>query len=495
VASIVKSTRWRKAVLRQQRKQQRRRRRQTKTHQRRQRPHRRPASLPQRVARVIGGVLQLFAVAFTRPTYKRFVVLLLAAILATGSRTILNLLRTVGDLAPGDPSSYHRVFAKRRWSLWHLGRALAGFILARWVPEGPVQVAGDDTVAEHKGKKVYGKACHRDAVRSSHSFTAYRWGHKWVVLAILVQFPFAKRPWALPVLCALYCTAKEDEKHGRRHKTPAELMRQLLAVLCRWFPKRCFVFVGDGGFGVHPLASFVHRHRRRLTLVSRFYKNANLYDLPPAPTGKKKNGRPRKKGVKLPSPEDVVAKTPRKQRLRVSWYGGGQRDIAVVTGTGHWYKGGEGLVPVRWVYVHDRTGTHRDDYFFSTDVDLSAQEIVETYTRRWNLETTFQEMRGYLKLEKTRGWTEHTVLRTAPCLFGLYAVIAVFYAELPVSWQRQRAVTWRDKAVVTFSDAITAVRRWLWAEWVFATPDHSQAFAKIPRRLQATLLDGLAPAA
>ena len=76
-----------------------------------------------------------------------------------------------------------------------------------------------------------------------------------------------------------------------------------------------------------------------------------------------------------------------------------------------------------------------------------------------------------------------------------HAVIAVFYAELPAARQRQRAVTWRGKAVVTFSDAITAVRRWLWAEWVFATPDHSQAFAKIPRRLQATLLGGLAAAA
>jgi len=55
-------------------------------------------------------------------------------------------------------------------------------------------------VDEHRGTKVYGKACHRDAVRSTHSFTAYRWGHKWVVLAILVQFPFATRRWALPIL-------------------------------------------------------------------------------------------------------------------------------------------------------------------------------------------------------------------------------------------------------------------------------------------------------
>ena len=39
--------------------------------------------------------------------------------------------------------------------------------------------------------QVYGKGCHRDPVRSTHSFTAYRWGHKWVVLAVLVRSPSA----------------------------------------------------------------------------------------------------------------------------------------------------------------------------------------------------------------------------------------------------------------------------------------------------------------
>jgi len=74
-------------------------------------------------------------------------------------------LRTVSALAPGHPSSYHRVFSKRRWSIWRLARALAGYILRHWVPEGSVHLCGDDTVDGHRGKKVYGKACHRDAVR------------------------------------------------------------------------------------------------------------------------------------------------------------------------------------------------------------------------------------------------------------------------------------------------------------------------------------------
>jgi hypothetical protein len=455
---------------------------------RRQAQHR----LQTRMPRTAQPLLQSLAAAFTGPTFQRFVILMCAAILTVGRQTILNLLRTVQALAPGHPSSYHRVFSKRRWSNWTLARALSGFILEHWVPDGPVYLAGDDTVAEHRGKKVYGKACHRDAVRSSHSFTAYRYGHKWAVLAILVKFPFASRPWALPVLVALYHSKKWDQEHGRRHKTPSELMRQLLAVLLHWFPERCFVFAGDGGYGTHELSRFAARRRGRLQLVSRFYADANLYAPPPA-TGTKK-GRPRVKGKKRPSPANVV-KRAKRQRLNVAWYGGGRRDVQVVSGTGHWYKAGDGLVSVQWVFVHDCTGTHRDEYFFTTDLSMTPKHLIETFTGRWSIETTFQEMRAYLKLESTRGRTEKTVLRMAPCLFALFSVIALWYAQLPVRCRRRHAIDWPGKTEATFSDAITAVRRWLWTDWVFATPGHHEAFTKIPRPLQAVLLYALAPAA
>jgi hypothetical protein len=450
---------------------------------------------PAVVVRVAAPLLQAFRAAFTRPTYERFAILLLAAILTAGCRTVLNLLRTVQALAPGHPCSYHRVFSRRRCSLARLGRALATAILQRWVPTGTVAVAGDDTVAEHKGPKVYGKGCHRDPVRSTHSYTAYRWGHKWVVLAILVRFPFATRPWALPVLAALYHSEEWNRQHGRRHKTPAQLLQQLLAVLLHWFPQRRFRFTADGNYASHELASFTHRHRSRLAMVSKFYPGANLYAPAPVVTGKEPTGRPRGKGAKQPAPQDVVARTRRLQRRNVAWYGGGRRDIGVLSGQGHWYKSGQGLVPVQWVYVVDRSGTHRPEYFFSTDPELTVTEVVEHHTGRWNIETTFQEMRSYLKLETTRGWTEKAVLRTAPCLFGLYAVIALWYAELPARCQKQQVLAYAGKHQVTFSGAITAVRRWLWEQWVFATPTHKGAFAKIPPRLRQALLAAVAPAA
>src|SRR5512144_19859 len=240
-------------------------------------------------------LLHAFAGAFTRPTFKRFLTLMLGAVLTTGRRTITNLLRAVRGLAPGHPSSYHRVFSRRRWSPWTLGHALADFIVRRWVPQGSVPLAGDDTVDEHRGAKVYGKGRHRDPVRSTQSYTTYRWGHKWVVPAILIQFPFATRPWALPVLVALYRSPKWNQRSGRRHKTPARPLRQLTAVLLRWSPHRHFTLAGDGGYGSHEMARLAHRHRRRLTLVSRFCPDANLYEPPSVVVGKR-DGRPRQKG-------------------------------------------------------------------------------------------------------------------------------------------------------------------------------------------------------
>jgi hypothetical protein len=423
------------------------------------------------------------------------VVLVFAAVLTTGRRTVHNLLRTVGILAPGDSSSYRRVLSEASWSGLGLAAALTRLVVVRFCPDGVLHLVGDDTVDEHRGKKVYGKARHRDPIRSSHSYTTYRYGHKWVVIALLVRFPWATRPWALPLLVVLYRSPKDNAQRKRPHQTPAELVQLQLRLLLRWLPERSFLFAGDQGYGSHDLAFFAAQQGGRLTLVSRFYPDANLYEPPPPVTGKRPAHRPRKKGAKLPSPQEVVAATAERTRLNVAWYGGGRRDVEVVTGVGHWYKSGVGLVAVRWVYVHDRTGTHRDDYLYSTDVALTAAAIIETYTGRWNSETTFQEMRAYLGLETTRGWCRRTVQRAAPCLFGLYTVVAVLYEALRAQGTPTAGVTWAKKAGTTFSDAITTVRRWLWTVWVFARPDHDEAFAKVPADLRDILLSALAPAA
>jgi hypothetical protein len=437
------------------------------------------------------NLLTSLSTAFTRPTARRFLVLLGAAIITTGRRTVANLLRTAGSLAPGHPSSYRRVFSQARWSMIHLACALARHLVALLPEDQPIVLAGDDTVVAHPGRHVFGKARHRDPVRSSHAFTAWRYGHKWVVLAVLVRFPFADRPWALPVIVALYQSEEDDRRRGHRHRTPAQHMVRLLALMLRWFPGRRFVFVGDSAYGTHEVARFVDRHRDRLCLVSKLHPEANLFEPPPPYKGK---GRPAVKGKRLAKPSAAVSAARRLKRRTVGWYGGGTRRVETTSGTGHWFKSGKGLVPVLWVFVRDREGTHRDEYFYTTDVGMSVEQLIGYYTGRWNIETTFEEARSCLHLETTCGWCRATVLRATPCLFGLYSVVASLYNELPAR-RRVGSIEWPGKTIVTFSDALAAVRRWVWAEGVFARVEGGSAVEKLPAELREVVYSALAPAA
>jgi hypothetical protein len=437
------------------------------------------------------AVLLPFAPAFTTPTSQRFLLLAASAVLTAGRHTVANLLRTLGGLAAGHRTSYQRLLSKARWSGLRLARLLAGLVLRLLPDDQPVLLVGDDTVDGHRGKRVHGKARHRDPARSSHSYTAWRYGHKWVVLAVLVRLPFATRPWALPVPVGLYRSEEDNRRLGRPHRTPAQVLCRLLGVLLRWCPDRRFLLVGDAGYGTHEVARFCHERRDRLTLISKLHPKANLHEPPPPYAGK---GRPRQKGPALPKPSQAVADLCRFERREVGWYGGGRRWVATAGGTGHWYKSGQGLVPLRWVFVRDRSGTHRDEYFYSTDPALTPEQITAWYTGRWNIETTFQELRAHLGLEATRGWCARTVLRAAPCLFGLYSVVALLYVALPEA-KRSGGVSWPGKATVTFSDALTSVRRWLWAEAIFPQAAGVAAVPELPAPLREALLAALAQAA
>ena len=254
------------------------------------------------------------------------------------------------------------------------------------------------------------------------------------------------------------------------------------------------MLLGDGGYASHELARFCHRHRRRLALVSKFVPDGALY-APPAPRKKdRKGGRPRVKGKKLKTPEAVVAES-RPRKTTVSWYGASERQVLVCEGRGHWYHAGTGLVPVHWVFVRDGEGARRDEYFYATHEDFTAEQVVDLYALRWNLEVAFQELRAHLGFEKTRQRVANSVLRMAPCLLGLFSVISLIYHE---HLKRHKATTCDrpcySKSEPTFSDAMATVRRLFWEETVFAQPYFRKACKNLPPKLRQWILDHLSQA-
>lgn len=443
---------------------------------------------PQAAAEVFGK----FAPVFRARSFVRMQWLVMGAILVHGRRTFTHILVMLSGLVSGHFATFYRLFSRSPWSCWKAGKILASLVIEAAPSDEPIVVLVDTTVSEHPGRHVYGKGKHRDAVRSSHSYTAWRWGHKRVVLACAIVIPFVRRRWALPVLMALYLPKEVNEQQGRRHKTSADLAMQLMRVLLGWFPDRKFIFVGDGDFSTQSMARFARKHRKRLTFVGRFYQDAALYEPPPKYSGA---GRPRVKGQKMPNPAEVVCER-KPWKTSVSWYGGSRRKVGLISGTGHWYKAGLGLVEIRWVQVEDRQGTHRTDFFFSTDPTTNMKQIVEYYTMRWSIETTFQEVRAHLGFESTRHRVQKSVERVEPWLLALFSIVSLIYIRhLKSHKPRLPHLPWWDKQEPTFADALTVVRRLIWVESIFSNPTYNWGVEKLTPKIREKLLGYLTAAA
>ncbi|MCK6466557.1 MAG: hypothetical protein L6Q93_17190, partial [Phycisphaerae bacterium] len=108
---------------------------------------------------------------------------------------------------------------------------------------------------------------------------------------------------------------------------------------------------------------------------------------------------------------------------------------------------------------------------------------------------TFQEVRAHLGFTTPRNWCRRSVLRTAPCLLGLFSLVSLIFARH--GRQRDMRPTgrpWYAKTDISFSDAITAVRRSCWETVLKESRNHA-GITKLPRRLRLTLLDHLSRAA
>lgn len=441
-----------------------------------------------RLPKLLRGLLDEFQSEFSSSVWERFLGMLFALVMMRGRRTVWRLAQLAGAWSSGHFSSYHRVLSHRVWSGKALAKLLAIRVVTALAPEGTLELAGDETVTQHRGDKVFGKGCHRDAVRSSHNFTAYRWGHRWVVLALRVRVSGTSRAWALPMLVALYRNPDDSKKAGVKHRTPVELMMGLLRIWRRWFPDRKCSFSGDGSYTSHALAAFARRHD--IALVSKFPAAAVLHQKPPTPK-KGQKGRPRIIGKRLLSPEQVIANAQRRKRHEVDWYGGRRREVSVVSAVGNWYRQGQGLVPIRWVHVRDLTGSHREEYFFTTDLEMTVPAIIETFVGRWDIEVTFEELREHLGLETTRGRCKNTILRAEPCIFLAYTLVAYWFTQLPKKQRGTIFVRWQGKTSITFADAMAAVRRSAWDQHLFQHPLQMPLVEKIPPKFKNQILDAL----
>ncbi len=458
-----------------------------------QHPHLVPSScdpLPPRFLERLAG----FADLFTRPTWSHVPLLLAGAILAPGRRTVTTALRILGrDRAP-DFCTFHRVLNRAAWSPRTAARHLLLLLVNALVPAGaPVVIGLDDTIERRWGAKIKARGIYRDPVRSSKGHFVKASGLRWLSAMLLVRVPWADRIMALPFLTVLAPSKRFYAGKLREPKTLLDWARQAALQMSRWLPGRKIVLVADSAFAALEFLAAVCRH---VCVVTRLRMDANLFDFPPPkPRGR---GRPPLKG-KPQKKLSAVLKDRRLswQRCRISlWYGRTNRLLEVATGTALWYRGGVRPVPIRWLLVRDPTGELEPQAFLATDLNTHPRDILTWFVSRWQVEVTFEEVRAHLGVETQRQWSDKAVLRTTPVLLGLYSIITLWTHDLAKMRKlKPRAAAWYPKAVLTFSDAIAAVRREIWAHQIsFVSRPHRNAI-EIPCHIWHRMENALAHAA
>lgn len=275
------------------------------------------------------------------------------------------------------------------------------------------------------------------------------------------------------------------QKHIK-HKTSIDCAIIMMKKIRRWL-KRSWILVGDGGFASMKLA--LECIANDVTLVSRLRLDAALYEFLPT-TSTKKRGRQAVKGAKVKTLAELAKTSQDWKKQEVAWYKDERKPVKILTGTNLWYTPGYKPLAIRWVLVQDiKSG--RFEAFFSTDVKLSAEKIVEYYVLRWNIESTFQEVRAHLGVETQRQWSDKAINRSTPALMGLFSLVCLMAHKLTNGQSLPaNSTAWYGKGkLATFSDVITYVKQAITSEKYLNRCEINDEFVQIPRAIFDEIVD------
>lgn len=120
-----------------------------------------------------------------------------------------------------------------------------------------------------------------------------------------------------------------------------------------------------------------------------------------------------------------------------------------------------------------------------TDLNISAEDVVRFFVRRWQVEVTFAEVRRHLGVETQRQWSDLAIERSTPLLMGLVSIICLLAKPLFEAGKMEMAATaWYDKTRYTFSDVLRAVRQQIWAVSNFSTTGEKGVVEKLKAKVR-----------
>lgn len=386
---------------------------------------------------------------FTAPTFVTFCGLVAGLAGRVRRRTVVGMLLggCLQRVWPHDRAHYF--FARARWETDRLGLAVAQLVVLLLIePGADVTVAVDDSVFRRCGRKVHGAGWQHDGSSPSRNKLSY--GNCFVTAAIVVRLPFCSREVGLPVLARLHLPGKGAGA------SKVEMAAALVSRLAAAFPGRMVHVVADAAYHGKALRALPEG----VTWTCRIPANAVLYDLAPPRTGRR--GRPRTKGDRLGTPDDIAADAAW-ATVGATTYGRQEtKHIAEVTCLwyGSWHTRTVHLILVR--DAHTTTGY--DLALLTTDIGAAPTTLVARYAARWAIEQAFADARNILGAGETRNRVKPAVERTVPFALLTHTLVIAWYTRHghdPADIDDRRATQpwYHTKTEPAFEDMLTKLRR------------------------------------
>lgn len=459
-------------------------------------------------------------------TAERARTLALSALTCLGRRTLAGLLCTAGQQFR-DWSAAYRLFERERLDSQALWDVPLHNVLKTLPPATPVVALLDDTLLRKRGHHIAGTSWRRDPL-GPHFADNFIWASRFLQISLaLPEHPAASASAARAIPIDLEHAPSPRKPSRRADAQQWENWRKAsgASVISRRGVERLThlrqaidqsVAGTSRSLLVCADATFTNRTvlralPPRTILVGRIRKDARLYALPTAAEENHGRGRRRCYGQLLPTPEQCRRDETLPWQTVQAFAAGNIHEFQIkcVTPLRWKHAGGERqlkLLVVRPIAYRRRKGAHLDyrnpAYLICTDPTVSAEQILQSYLWRWEIELNFRDEKTLLGFGQPQVRSERAVRTTATFFVFAYALLLLAleschlaHSPLPrPRWQRPRPR--RSYSRVTTPQAISLLRADLWASALhlqnkngFATlHDHATKPFLIHNSLQSAVL-------
>jgi len=381
-----------------------------------------------------------------------FIYTLLSITIPFTSSMTSNLLRSLVTLFGFSLKKplYYRFMAsptlpwKKLWStVWSL--------IPSPITNGYLILALDDCINAKVGKKIF--ACETvfdHAAKDNQS--NYVWAQNFVCVGLLKM---VKNRWAcLPLAFQFYIPLKtilaeklNAEKSGKivTFKTKMEQSANMILRLAKHFSSHPVLVVADSWFGNNGLYKLLKSQTSHsIYLLSRLRANNILYDLPRVQDNKSR-GRKRKYGHRLGNVTELANQfRSMATELRINNLYGKPRDVLAYDQV-FIIKTLKCHVRVVWVYRRTQWVA-----LFTTDLNLSVENIICYYGARWKIESGFKELKQEIGSQKSQTRNAHAVTNHLQFCMMSVALTWIYANRLKADPQRRHKV--KGRTSFAFSD-------------------------------------------